>query len=160
MKANYKTNAMRILDTKKAAYKVHSYEGADEFKDGVTIANELGQDVRRVFKTLVTVSSSKEYYVFCVPVAEELCLKAAARAVGEKSVEMIKVNDITKVTGYIRGGCTPIGMKKEYKTVIDKSAENLETFFISAGKRGFQLEISLDELKKAKDFELFDITQK
>lgn len=158
MKANYKTNAMRILDSEKIIYKAHHYSDDDEFKDGVTIAGIMGQDVKTVFKTLVTVAPSRQYYVFVVPVAEELNLKAAAKAVGEKSVEMIKVADITKVTGYVRGGCTPIGMKKEYKTVIDKSALEQETFFISAGKRGYQLEISADELKKVVNYDVCDLT--
>ncbi len=157
MKANYKTNAMRILDSVKIIYKVHHYSDDDEFKDGVTIAGIMRQDVKSVFKTLVTVAPSKQYYVFVVPVAKELNLKAAAKAVREKSVEMIKVADITKVTGYVRGGCSPIGMKKEYKTVIDKSALAQETIFISAGKRGYQLEISLAELKKIVDYDICDL---
>lgn len=160
MKANYKTNAMRILDSLKIEYIPHHYSDDDEFKDGVTIAKQMGQDVKKVFKTLVTASSSKQYFVFVIPVAEELDLKAAARAVGEKSVEMIKVADITKVTGYIRGGCTPIGMKKDYKTVVDISALELDKVFISAGKRGYQLEISPTELKKAVDYDICDLTLK
>lgn len=160
MKANYKTNAMRILDSAKIQYTAHHYGDDKEFKDGVTIAAELGQDASKVFKTLVTVSASKQYYVFVIPVAEELDLKAAARAVGEKSIEMIKVSDITKVTGYIRGGCTPVGMKKDYKTVIDISVMALDVMFLSAGKRGYQLEIAPSELKKAVDYDVCDLTLK
>ena len=160
MKAKYKTNAMRLLDSAKAVYTAHHYDDADEFKDGITVAKELGIDEKRVYKTLVTGSASKQYYVFVIPVAKELDLKAAAKAVGEKSVEMIKVSDINKITGYIRGGCTPIAMKKDYKTVIDRSAQELDSFYISAGKRGYQIEISLSELKKVIDFDLCDIVHK
>lgn len=160
MKDNFKTNAMRILDRAKVQYVPHHYDDSNEFKDGITVAKELGVDNKQVYKTLVTVSSSKQYYVFVIPVEKELNLKAAAKSVEEKSVEMIKVADITKVTGYIRGGCTPIGMKKDYKTVVDISAQEIESFFISAGKRGYQIEISPNELKKVVDFEFADITHK
>lgn len=160
LKANFKTNAMRILESVKANYIAHHYDDSNEFKDGVTVAKELGLDESRVYKTLVTVSDTKQYYVFVIPVAKELNLKEAAKTVGEKSVEMIKVSDITKVTGYIRGGCTPIGMKKDYKTVIDISAQSIESFCISAGKRGYQIEIAPQELKKAISFDYADITHK
>jgi Cys-tRNA(Pro)/Cys-tRNA(Cys) deacylase len=104
--------------------------------------------VEKVYKTLVTKGTSREYYVFVIPVAEELDLKAAARSVGEKAVEMIKVADINKITGYIRGGCTPVGMKKEYKTVLDSTCLELDTFVISAGKIGYQIELESKELIK------------
>lgn len=145
MKKEAKTNAMRILEKNKIKYTEHLYEGK-EFADGVTIAGKLNQPVERVFKTLVTVGKSKNYYVFVLPVAEELNLKAAACAVGEKSVEMINVKDITAVTGYIRGGCSPIGMKKQFKTVIHDSAENFENIIFSAGRRGAQIEMNPTEL--------------
>jgi len=146
--ANFKTNAMRILDKEKISYNTYSYDHSDGLIDGVSVANKMGQPQDKVFKTLVTIGASREYYVFVIPVSDELDLKAAARAVGEKSVEMIKVSDINKVTGYIRGGCSPIGMKKEYKTVIHSSCESIERMIISAGKIGHQIEISPDDLIK------------
>ena len=133
-----KTNAMRFLDTHNAEYSVLTYE-CDEFHDGVTIARTLNIPEEQTFKTLVTVGKSGEHYVFVVPVAGELDLKKCASAVGEKSVEMINVNTITDVTGYIRGGCSPIGMKKSFRTVIDDSAQNHEKIFFSGGKRGVQI---------------------
>ena len=157
MKANYKTNAMRILDSAKIEYTAHHYESNDGLIDAVSVAKKMGEDVSLVYKTLVTASPAKNYYVFVIPAAAELDLKAAAKSVGEKSVEMIKVSDINKVTGYIRGGCSPVGMKKNYKTVIDISAKDLDRFFVSAGKIGYQLEISPSELKKVIDFEFCNI---
>lgn len=140
--ANIKTNVMRILDKENIQYKVHIYENKDGKIDGISVAHKLNQDVNRVFKTLVTKGYSKEYYVFVIPVERELNLKMAARVVGEKSIEMIRVDEINKVTGYIRGGCSPIGMKKVYKTVIDKSCEIYESIIISGGKIGVQVEIN------------------
>jgi len=144
--AQFKTNAMRILDKEKIPYTVHTYESDGGVVDGVTVAYKIGRDEKQVFKTLVTRGSSREYYVFVIPVAETLDLKAAARSVGEKSVEMIKVEDINKATGYIRGGCSPVGMKKEYKTVLDKSCLTLSTIICSAGKIGWQIETVPEEL--------------
>ena len=135
-KATVKTNAMRILDREKIAYRQHSYEHSDGAVDGISVAMKLGQDPSRVFKTLVTQGHSREYYVFVIPVAKELKLKEAARAVGEKSVEMIKVSEINRVTGYIRGGCSPIGMKKHYPTVVDASCEGIDSIIVSGGKIG------------------------
>lgn len=145
MKKEAKTNAMRILDRNKISYKEHLYE-SDGFADGVTIANKLNQPTERVFKTLVAVGKSRNYYVFVVPVAEEINLKAAEAAVGEKSVEMIHVKDINSVTGYIRGGCSPIGMKKQFKTVINDSAQNFDNIIFSGGRRGAQIEMNSNEL--------------
>lgn len=153
-----KTNAMRILDKAKAVYTAHFYEAEDGKIDGISVAEKIGYPKEIVYKTLVTVAPSKQYYVFVIPVEKELNLKAAAKAVGEKSVEMIHVVDINKVTGYIRGGCSPVGMKKEYKTVIDESVKELDKFFVSAGKIGAQLEISPSELKKVINYEIFPIT--
>ncbi len=153
-----KTNAMRILDKAKVSYNSHFYEAEDGKIDGISVAEKIGQPKEIVYKTLVTVAPSKQYYVFVIPVEKELNLKAAAKAVGEKSVEMIHVADINKVTGYIRGGCSPVGMKKEYKTVIDESVKDLESFFVSAGKIGAQLEIAPTELKKVVDYEISPIT--
>ncbi|MDP4183188.1 MAG: Cys-tRNA(Pro) deacylase [Bacillota bacterium] len=146
-----KTNAMRILDKAQINYNTYAYEHSDGLIDGVSVANKMGQALERVFKTLVTQGTSREFYVFVIPVAEELDLKAAARAVGEKAVEMIKVSDINKVTGYIRGGCSPIGMKKDYKTVLDNSCEALDTIIISAGKIGHQIELAPNDLIKLID---------
>ena len=145
--ANFKTNAMRILDSGKINYNVYTYNADGDF-DGQSVAKKIGIEPERVYKTLVTVAPSKNYYVFVVPVLNELDLKACARAVGEKSVEMIQVKDINKVTGYIRGGCSPIGMKKQYKTVIDDSCLMFDAIVFSAGKIGYQLEVSPDELVK------------
>lgn len=143
-----KTNAMRILDREKIPYTTHTYE-CSEFIDGITIADKLGQDYSVVYKTLVTQGKSREYYVFVIPIAKELDMKKAAKAVGEKSVEMIHVKDINAVTGYIRGGCTAIGMKKQFKTVVDSSGENLETIIVSGGKWGVQLELKPADYIKA-----------
>lgn len=143
--ANFKTNAMRILDSAKIKYNVYTYDADGDF-DGQSVAKKIGIEPERVYKTLVTVAPSKNYYVFVVPVLNELDLKACAKSVGEKSVEMIQVKDINKVTGYIRGGCSPIGMKKQYKTIIDDSCLNFDAIVFSAGKIGYQVELSPKEL--------------
>lgn len=143
-----KTNAMRILDKLKLPYKVHLYE-CDEFIDGVHIAQLLGEDCASCLKTLVTVGKSGSYYVFVLPVDKELDMKKCARTVGEKSLEMVHVKDINAVTGYIRGGCTPIGMKKQYKTVIHSTARDFERIIVSGGKLGTQLELTPADLAKA-----------
>lgn len=143
--ANFKTNVMRILETNKIEYMLHTYESNGDF-DGCSVAEKIGKNPKQVFKTLVTVAPSKKNYVFVIPVLNELDLKACASAVGEKSVEMIAVKDINKVTGYIRGGCSPIGMKKEYVTVIDESCKLCKTIVFSAGKIGYQVEISPQKL--------------
>lgn len=146
--SNLKTNAMRILDKSGVSYNTYSYNLDDGLVDGVSVASKIGKSAEQVYKTLVTQGTSKEHYVFVIPVAKELDLKAAAKAVGEKAIEMIKVSDINKITGYIRGGCSPIGMKKDYKTVLDSSCKELDTFIISAGKIGHQIELSPEDLKK------------
>lgn len=143
-----KTNAMRILDKLKLPYKVHLYE-CGEFIDGVHIAELLGEDCASCLKTLVTVGKSGNYYVFVLPVDKELDMKKCARAVGEKSLEMVHVKDINAVTGYIRGGCTPVGMKKQYKTVIHKTALDFESIIVSGGKLGAQLELAPSDLARA-----------
>ena len=158
--SNLKTNAMRILDKAGISYLTHSYDHHDGSIDGVSVAKKLGQPVEKVFKTLVAQGTSKEYYVFVIPVAEELDLKAAARTVGEKAVEMIKVADINKVTGYIRGGCSPIGMKKQYKTVLDSSSQTQDTIIISAGKIGYQIQMRPDDLIKTIHCKVASITAK
>ncbi len=141
-----KTNAMRLLEKAGIPYGVHPYEVGSEVPDGVTVAGKIGMPPGQVFKTLVTVGASRTYYVFVIPVAKELDLKAAARATAEKSVAMIKVADIEKVTGYIRGGCSPLGMKKDYQTIFDQSADLHETIVVSAGKIGLQAEVSTADL--------------
>ncbi len=144
--SNIKTNAMRILDKAGISYNIYTYDHKDGFIDGVSVAKKIGQSAEQVYKTLVAQGSSREYYVFVIPVRDELDLKAAARAVSEKAVEMIKITDINKITGYIRGGCSPIGMKKEYKTVLDSSCQVLDTIIISAGKLGYQIELKPEYL--------------
>ena len=141
-----KTNAMRALESAGVEYTAHEYMPDDGAIDGISVAKKIGRSAEQVFKTLVAQGASREYYVFVIPVAMELDLKAAARAVGEKSVEMIKVADINKVTGYIRGGCSPIGMKKQFRTVIDSSCILQETIIVSAGKIGHQIELKPDDL--------------
>lgn len=144
---NFKTNAMRTLETNKIEYTLYTYE-ADGNYDGCSVAEKIGKNPNEVFKTLVTVSASKRYYVFVIPVVNELDLKACALAVGEKSVEMIPVKDINKITGYIRGGCSPVGMKKQYVTVVDESCKKIEKIVFSAGKIGYQVEVSPESLIK------------
>ena len=143
-----KTNAMRALDSAKVDYNTYSYDCKDGKVDGLAVADKLGQDVNTVFKTLVAQGASKEFYVFVIPVASELDLKKAARIADEKKIEMIHVKDINKHTGYIRGGCSPLAMKKAYKTFIHNSAENLEKIIFSGGKIGLQIETSPKELAK------------
>ncbi len=153
-----KTNAMRILDKAGVLYNPYTYDHSDGLTDGVSVAQKIGKPVNQVYKTLVTQSGTREYFVFIIPVADELDLKAAAKAVDKKAIEMIKVTDIVKVTGYIRGGCSPIGMKKDYDTVIDSSCVALDTIIISAGKIGHQIELSPNDLIKIIDCRLEDIT--
>ena len=143
-----KTNAMRILDRMKIAYTHQSYE-CEEFVDGIQTADHLGLPHEKVYKTRMTLGSSKQYFVFVIPIEAELDMKKAAKAVGEKSVSMIPVKDITAVTGYVRGGCTAIGMKKQYKTVISETAKELERMYVSGGKIGCQIELAPEDLCKA-----------
>ncbi len=150
---------MRILDQKKVAYKEHIL-GITEAVSGVEAATLLGVDESLVFKTLVTVGKSLEHYVFVVPVASELDLKKAAACVNEKSVEMVKSKDLLPLTGYVHGGCSPVGMKKFFKTTFDESAQNVDRIFFSGGRIGFQIETTLSELKKAITFQVKDITVK
>ena len=156
MKKKEKTNVMRVLDSKKIEYKEHYY-GDTNAISGVEVINALGQNPENVFKTLVTTGKTNSHYVFMVPVAEELDLKKAAKAVGEKSIEMLKQKDLLQLTGYIHGGCSPIGMKKQFKTVIHNSASEFETILFSGGKIGYQVEMSFDDLKKVIIVEECDI---
>lgn len=152
-----KTNAMRLLDAKKAVYKEHILPIV-EAVSGEEAATLLGVDSKYVYKTLVTVGKSLEHYVFVVPVACELDLKKAAQAVGEKNIEMVRSKDLLPLTGYVHGGCSPVGMKKLFKTIIDASAEKVDKLYFSGGKIGYQIETTLAELKKAIPFKLADIT--
>ena len=154
-----KTNAMRILERNKIEFSHYAYE-CDEFVDALQIADMLHLPYEKVYKTLVTVGSSRNYYVFVIPIAEELDLKKAARSVGEKAVSMIHVKDINGVTGYIRGGCTAIGMKKQYMTKVDESAKKLEKMIVSGGRIGSQIELAPDDLLRAAQAEYADITVK
>ncbi|MFE8701961.1 Cys-tRNA(Pro) deacylase [Cytobacillus sp. FJAT-54145] len=142
-----KTNAMRILDSKKVQYEVLTYDSEDGKIDGVSVASKVNKDPKLVYKTLVAQGNSKNLYVFVVPVEKELDLKKAAKAAGEKKVEMIPVKDILKWTGYIRGGCSPIGMKKIYPTFIDQEADQLDQLVVSGGKIGVQVELTVEDLK-------------
>ena len=141
-----KTNVMRLLEQKKVSYTPHEYPHGDDAVDGVSVAKLCGQEPGQVFKTLVARGAKGQFYVFDVPVAENLDLKKAAKAVGEKSIEMIHQKELLPLTGYVHGGCSPVGMKKLFPTVIDASAENLETMIVSAGKIGYQVELSPRDL--------------
>lgn len=145
MKKEEKTNVCRVLDAKKIEYKLHTYE-PDATKNGEEIADILGEDADKVFKTLVTRAKSGAYYVFVVPVKEELDLKKAAKAVNEKSVSMIKQKELLPLTGYVHGGCSPIGMKKQFPTIINETAVSYDKIFVSAGKVGFQIELYPENL--------------
>ncbi|MCI8955415.1 MAG: Cys-tRNA(Pro) deacylase [Eubacterium sp.] len=156
MKKEEKTNVMRVLDSKKISYKKYNYLSTGAIS-GTEVAEALGENPDMVFKTLVTVAKSKNYYVFMVPVEKELDLKKAASVVGEKKIEMLKSKDLLPITGYVHGGCSPIGMKKFFKTIVDKSAEQFETIMFSGGKIGYQVEVALEDLKKVIRLELKDI---
>ena len=145
MKKEEKTNVMRVLDGKKIPYESHSYE-PDPTLTGEDIAKILGEEPDKVFKTLVTQGKSGAYYVFVVPVKEELDLKKAAKAAGEKAIDMIKQKELLPITGYVHGGCSPIGMKKQFPTFIHETATSLDKIFVSAGKVGFQVELSPQDL--------------
>ncbi len=151
-----KTNAMRILEKEKISFKQYTYE-CEEFIDGIQIADKLSQPHEKVYKTLVTVGNSKNYFVFVIPIEEELDLKKAAKSVGEKAVSMIPVKDINQITGYIRGGCTAVGMKKQYMTRIDERAKKQVTIIVSGGRIGSQIELKPDDLLKACKGEYADI---
>lgn len=151
-----KTNVMRILDSKNIDYKFYNYE-ADATLTGVDVAHKLNKDENTVFKTLVTVGKSKEHYVFVIPVNKELDLKKASKAVSEKNISMVKSKDLLALTGYIHGGCSPIGMKKSFKTVLHDSASNLDTITFSAGRIGCQVEIDINDIPKIIEYSKADI---
>lgn len=152
-----KTNAMRMLDRQKIKYEIFTYE-CDEFIDGLHSADLVGAPYEQSFKTLVMEGKSGEHYVFVVPIEKEVDRKAAAKAVGEKSVDMIHVKDITKITGYVRGGCSPLGMKKQFTTVFDISAGEFNEIYVSGGRIGLTLKVSTESLLKVTNGKLADIT--
>lgn len=156
--AEQKTNVMRLLEQKKIKYTAHEYPHSDAPVDGVTVAKLTGQDPDKVFKTLVLRGVSKAIYVFVIPVAAELDLKKAAKAAGEKSVAMIHVSEITALTGYVRGGCSPVGMKKQYKTFFHETCLEHDTMIVSAGKIGYQIEVAPQELMSLTRGRSFDLT--
>lgn len=156
-KSSEKTNVMRILDQKKIPYKSHCYADTAAVS-GVEVAEVLGENPAQVFKTLVTVSGKGAHYVFVIPVAAELDLKKAAKAVGEKSISMLKSKELLPLTGYVHGGCSPIGMKKFFRTVIDESAAGFPTMIFSAGKIGYQVEVSPEVLQKVIRYSFADLT--
>ena len=158
MKKTEKTNVMRLLEQKKIDYKSYDYTDTGVIS-GVDVAKALGQNPNQVYKTLVTQGATKNYYVFLVPVEKELNLKAGAKAVGEKSIAMIKSKELLPLTGYIHGGCSPIGMKKQFKTVVDSSVSQFETIFFSAGKIGYQVEVAVKDIEKIVRYELGDIAE-
>lgn len=155
-KKEVKTNAMRILERQKILYTYETYE-CDEFTDGIETADKLGYEHQYVYKTLVTTGKSGEHYVFVIPIEEEIDFKKAAKAVGEKSLEMLRLKDLTKVTGYVRGGCTAVGMKKQFPTVIQEDAKDLPHMHVSGGKLGMQLTLAPLDLAKAANAEFADI---
>ena len=154
-----KTNAVRILDRNKINYELLTYE-CDEFIDGLHTAEKTGAPVEQTYKTLVMQGKSKKYYVFVIPIADEVDLKAAARSVGEKSVEMIHVKDITAITGYVRGGCSPLGMKKQFPTVIDSTAEAFDQIYVSGGRIGTSVRLNPKDLAHVVRAEFADIIAK
>ena len=155
-KKDVKTNAMRMLDRMKIPYEYEEYE-CDEFSDGIETADKLGYDHKYVYKTLVTTGKSGGHYVFVIPIEEEIDFKKAAKAVGEKSIEMLHLKELTPLTGYVRGGCTSIGMKKHFPTVIDASAQQFEKVYVSAGRIGAQLTLAPEDLRKAADATFADV---
>ena len=155
-KKELKTNAMRMLDRMKIPYEYETYE-CEDFTDGIETADKLGYDHALVYKTLVTTGKSGEHYVFVIPIEAEIDFKKAAKAVGDKSLEMLHLKNLTKVTGYVRGGCTAIGMKKQFPTVIQKDAEELTQMHVSGGKLGMQLKLAPADLKKAAKAQFADV---
>lgn len=154
-----KTNVMRLLEAAGIAYTAHAYDAPDGAVSGAEVARQLGQDPERVFKTLVTVGASKKNYVFVVPVEAELNLKKAAALVGEKKIEMIKSRELLPLTGYVHGGCSPIGMKKMLTTAVDEMVEVCDTMFFSAGKIGMQVEVKPEDLMKMIPYQVGDCTK-
>ena len=156
-----KTNAIRLIEQQKITHEVFEYTTDDgEAVDGITVASKIGQPVEHVYKTLIATAGKGNYFVFVIPVDAELNLKAAAKVVGEKKVEMIPVKDLLGLTGYVRGGCSPIGMKKLFPTFIDQAAETLDYIIVSAGKIGMQLKLAPADLVKASNGQFAEIATK
>ena len=156
--SNNKTNVARLLENAQIDFRFYEYDVSDGRIDGCSIAGKIGESPDQVFKTLVTVGAKGEHYVFMIPVAYELDLKKAAKAVGDKSIAMIKSKELLPLTGYIHGGCSPIGMKKQFKTVLHETAQLFDTILFSAGKIGYQVELTPDDLQKAVPYIYADIT--
>ena len=154
----HKTNAVRIVEAREIPYQIREYDAPGGFLDGLSVAKATGMQAERVFKTLVLQGASREHYVCVVPVVKELNLKKAAKHFGEKKIEMIRAKDLTKVTGYIKGGCSPVGMKKLFKTAIDKSAEAFDEIIVSAGKVGLQMELPVGGLIEVTGAKLTELT--
>ncbi|MDF1616942.1 Cys-tRNA(Pro) deacylase [Petrocella sp. FN5] len=152
-----KTNAMRLLDRDKIPYTAYEYEVIDGKTDGLTVAMSINQEPERVYKTLVTIGASRTYYVYVIPVAKELDLKKAAKAAGEKKIDMIPMKDLLPTTGYIHGGCSPVGMKKQFKTFIDENCKNHKTILVSGGVRGIQLELNVEALVGVTGAEIVEV---
>ncbi|PQD94059.1 Cys-tRNA(Pro) deacylase [Pradoshia eiseniae] len=158
--AKGKTNAVRMLDQKKVSYELLQYSPDDGKIDGVSVAEKIGEDARHVFKTLVTISSTKNLHIFVIPVTAELDLKRAARVAGEKKMDLLPVSELQKYTGYIRGGCSPVGMKKLYPTFIEKQAEELDHIIVSAGKIGMQMKVGIADLLKVTNGQIASVIHK
>ncbi|WP_339252073.1 Cys-tRNA(Pro) deacylase [Sporosarcina sp. FSL W8-0480] len=154
-----KTNAVRILESERVAHELMEYDIHDGQLDGVSVAEKTGQSVDLVFKTLVAIAGPRELFVFIVPVADELDMKKAAKAVGVKKLDMLPLKDLTKETGYVRGGCSAVGMKKKYPTVIDVSAEELDRMIVSAGKPGLQMKLAPADLARVVGASFKDIVK-
>ncbi len=157
-KNTHKTNAVRIVEAEGIEYRMHEYDAPEGFLDGVSVATALGQDLDQVYKTLVTVGASRQNYVCVIPVADELDLKKAAKHFGEKKIEMLPSRQITQTTGYIKGGCSPVGMKKPFPTAVDLKAEDLSTIMVSGGKVGLQMELPVEDLLRITGAQLADLT--
>lgn len=157
-KKEVKTNAMRILERNKIPYEFSTY-ACDAFTDGISVADKLGIAHELVYKTLVTTGKSKEHYVFVIPIEAEIDLKKAAKTVGEKSLEILHLKELTAVTGYVRGGCTAIGMKKQFKTVIQEQAGGLEQMYVSGGKLGMQLKLAPEDFRRTAQAVYGDVIQ-
>ncbi len=158
-KKEIKTNAMRILDQNDISYTIHTYDITDDMIDGVSVAKKCGEDPEQVFKTLVTVGNDKNHYVFVIPVAEKLDLKECAKAVGVKNVEMIPQKELLGLTGYIHGGCSPIGMKKKFETVFDETIILFDKIMVSGGRVGTQVEVNVEDLIRITDGKIKAITR-
>lgn len=153
-----KTNAMRMLDRQKIKYNVNTYEISDEHMDGTEVAHKVGIEDKYVYKTLVLENSHHQHFVFIIPVSETLDMKAAANAVNEKKLQLMPLDELKNVTGYIRGGCSPIGMKKQFQTIVDQQATCIDSLYISGGERGVQIEMTVDDLIKITNAKVLNVT--